>query len=364
MLVVLGGCGSNAFQSISRILESAESQDSAASVAAVKMASSTDDVCQHKEQHQIFTVQQGAHIQSGTKLPKVRMLWLLDTSSPYMDRSYLANGLVSFVERVRESSNMTAHLLVNVQRIIKNSDITQAVFDSLPKFIKYFDVDINSTNSLDKTYEHLKDHPKFWPEDSPQVIKALVVLSASIVHDRVHKLRGTTGRYPGFVSFIKETRRASNFHLFGFISLGYDNYIYQTLWKPSSDGYYQLVHKLPSDIHSPVAYRYYVQELGGQLFHLFNSNNAAIDTPPLLKWSTAFQQLYELVQVEIKKIAPHLIQTQCAIASVDSVRISINTKKLDNKQYTIEVAEGLIKITAPVKQGDTIEVHYETSMRE
>ena len=379
-LAILSGCGSNALQSIGGLLESSSSQDSAAATSTVAPTSTTEvkekktyssaqaSICQQTKQHETFTAEAShTYTQQATKMPDVRMLWVVDTSpSMKNDVLTLANGLLSFVKRVDPLSNIQARLLINKNQFIKFLQdstaqfpaLSPTFFDELPSSIIHSNVSIISHNSLDKSYAYLENHPDFWPQNSPNIIKALVVISDGIVTDSVHRQKGTKSWYPaGFVSYIKDTKRSAGFHLFGFLDLDYNRIIYETNWKRRD--------MTPKDnrrakmIHNGVPYQHYVDELGGELFHVLDAGQSGFVTTSRIDWDKAFDRLYNSIHVEIKKIAPNVVQTQCAITSVQSVRI--NKKRLDSSKFTIELAERLIKITTPLQQGDTIDIHYETS---
>ena len=365
-VMILGGCGSSAFQSIGGLLESS-SQESAATAEAPRVerhSASQVTTCQQTKQHETFTAEAShTYTQQATKMPDVRMLWVVDTSTSMRDDILpLASGLVSFVNRVADLTHIRVHLLVkksNLLSYIKYSGtsfpaLSQQFFAELPPSIEHFDVMIDSHNSLNRSFDHLQNfRPNFWPQNSPKIIKALVVATDDVVHDGVHHKRGTKGVDPGFVSFIKETKRAAGFHLFGFVDRGYDTQSYQNT---------QSLNRVMS-VHQYVSYQYYIEKLGGRLFHVFKSTNTNnIPPPPLIDWDTAFEELYDSIHVEIKKIAPNVVQTQCAIMKVQSV--SINNKQLDSSKFTIEADERLVKISTPLAKGDTIDIYYETSAQE
>lgn len=400
LLAMLGGCGANAFESIGGLLESSASQDSDAAASAVKKPPAGTGVndaelknktysaqttsaqaattCQQKKQQQKFTAEaSGTYTQTTTALPEVRMLLLVETEESIKnDVLKVASGLVSFVQRVDELSNIQAHLLVDksaLLRYIGQSSggafpaLSEQFFEELPSSIEHFDAEINSRNSLNKTYEHLQVHPDFWLGNSPKIIKALVVISDGYVEDSVYVIENTKHQTdkkswstPGFVSFITNTNRAKNFHLYGFLDLDYNSYFFNKNWKNRSNT--PIAHRHPKVKFDVVPYHYYVNTLGGKLFHVLNAGSDLVTQKKSpIDWNTAFTLLYDSIHVEIKKIAPNVVQTQCAITKVQSVHI--NQNRLDPNQFTIEAAERLVKITAPLAQDDIIKIDYETSVQ-
>ena len=298
-------------------------------------------------------------------MPDVRMLWLVDMDAlPWQNNVLdIAGGIVAFVKRVEKLANIQVRLLMRMEDFLQRladggaqSSEAANFFDELPPSITHYNVSVDSNNALNRSYQHLAEHGTFWPARSPKIIKALVVMSNGLVDDRVHALKETAGLRPGFEDFIKKTKRKAGFHLFGFLDLRLDM-VEQSVWNKRTP--------TVADRHVPVPYQYYVDQFSGKLFFVVEragQNQYQIPTPARLEWSAAFDALFNSTHVEIKKLAPNVFQTQCVITKVRSV--SINDKRLARKKFTTEPDERLLKIRKSLKQGDSIVIHYETTVEE
>ena len=210
---MLGGCGSNALQSIGRLLEPS-SQEAAATAKAPgveRHSAEQTTTCQQTKQHETFTAEAShTYTQQATKMPDVRMLWVVDTSfSMKHDVLALAAGLELFVKRVADLAHVQVQLLMSKHDyLVHLSDpgaqfpaLSPTFFDELPSSITHFDVHVDSYNSLNRVYWHLTGNRvyshlteeervvarDFWPKNRPKIIKPLVVMSSGLVQDRIHQ---------------------------------------------------------------------------------------------------------------------------------------------------------------------------------